>query len=526
VYKNQQQTLHKEFILKINIMIERKMPPILEIPLDENEEIHEECGVFVIAALESVTKRLVEGTKELENRGYHAAGAYVFDGEKFVGHKAEGKASEVLTDDIVSEIDSQVPNPKTGIGHTRYATQGEGILPWSESNFASVLNGNADNAIKVAVDSGINFNSSEVTDGEAMAMSINQARQESGDVIAALQEEAPKFKGAFSMGFVESNKIIGMRDENGIRPLSIGSTTDGYVIASETSAMDKVGAEWVRDIAAGEIIVIDADNLDAGFESYSLPGDAEQKFCGMELAYFMKPNSKIGPEDNRISIGGFRSLLGRQLAAEFPVDSPDDYLVVGIPASGVPSAKEFANVQGITYGDEIIKKTIDLRSFQGKGSDERGIITIKKLAIDINALVDALWNEKTKQFRKLILGDDSVIRGNVIKNLVSALKERLDEIDVDDIEIEVISSFPMVKSGCHLGTASKTEDLLTYERDEQEMLEYTGVDKLHFISVEGFEKTAAPFVGKICRGCVKLEYPVDPISEEELTDLRDLLAAA
>jgi amidophosphoribosyltransferase len=118
------------------------------------------------------------------------------------------------------------------------------------------------------------------------------------------------------------------------------------VIASETSAMDKVGAEWVRDIAAGEIIVIDADNLDAGIESYSLPGDAEQKFCGMELAYFMKPNSKIGPEENRISVGGFRSLLGRQLAAEFPVDNPDDYLVVGIPASGVPSAKEFANVQG------------------------------------------------------------------------------------------------------------------------------------------------------------------------------------
>jgi glutamine phosphoribosylpyrophosphate amidotransferase len=207
VYKNQQQTLHKEFILKINIMIERKMPPILEIPLDENEEIHEECGVFVIAALESVTKRLVEGTKELENRGYHAAGAYVFDGEKFVGHKAEGKASEVLTDDIVSEIDSQVPSPKTGIGHTRYATQGEGILPWSESNFASVLNGNADNAIKVAVDSGINFNSSEVTDGEAMAMSINQARQESGDVIAALKKKPRNLKGLFLWVLLKATKL-------------------------------------------------------------------------------------------------------------------------------------------------------------------------------------------------------------------------------------------------------------------------------------------------------------------------------
>jgi amidophosphoribosyltransferase len=526
VYKNQQQTLHKEFILKINIMIERKMPPILEIPLDENEEIHEECGVFVIAALESVTKRLVEGTKELENRGYHAAGAYVFDGEKFVGHKAEGKASEVLTDDIVSEIDSQVPNPKTGIGHTRYATQGEGILPWSESNFASVLNGNADNAIKVAVDSGINFNSSEVTDGEAMAMSINLARQESGDVIAALQEEAPKFKGAFSMGFVESNRIIGMRDENGIRPLSIGSTPDGYVIASETSAMDKVGAEWVRDLAAGEIVVIDANNLSAGVESHSLPGETEQKFCGMELAYFMKPNSKIGPAENRISVGDFRGLLGRQLAAEFPVDNPDEYFVVGIPASGVPSAKEFANVQGIAYGKDIIKKIKDIRSFQGGNANERSIMTTKKLAINIEELLSELWNEKTKQYRKLILGDDSVIRGNVIKNLVSGLNKRFNELGIEDIEIDVISSFPMVKSGCHLGTASKTEDLLTYERDEQEMLEFTGVDNLNFISVEGFEKTAAPFVGKICRGCVMLEYPVDPVTDEELIDLRDLLAAA
>jgi amidophosphoribosyltransferase len=527
VYINQQTALHKEVILKINIMTERIKPLVLEVPLDaELDEIHEECGVFVIAALESVTSRLIEGTKELENRGYHAAGAYVSDGERFIGYKSEGKATEVLTDDVATHIQSQIPNPKIGIGHTRYATQGEGSLPWTDGDYALALNGNVDNAIRVALDSGISFTSHEVTDGEAMAMSLNQVRQESGDLVTALQQEAPKYQGAFSMGFVESGKIFGMRDTHGIRPLSVGKTPDGFVIASETSAMDKVGAEWIRDIAPGEIIEIDSNNLDYGIESHSLPGEADQYFCGMELAYFMKPNSKIGPEENRISIGDFRRLLGRQLAEEFPIDNPDDYLVVGIPASGVPSSEEFAKVQGITYGEDIIKKIVDSRSFQGSDSNERSIITTKKLAIDAELLVKALWNEETQQYRKLILGDDSIIRGNVIEKLVNVLNKRFDELGIDGIGIDVISSFPLVKSGCHLGTASKTKDLLSYNRTKHEMLEFTGVDNLNFISVEGFEQTAAPFIGKICKGCVKLEYPVDPVSEEELIDLRDMLAAA
>jgi amidophosphoribosyltransferase len=508
-------------------MIERINSPILEVPLDEElDEIHEECGVLVIAGLKSVTERLIEGTIELENRGYHSAGAYVSDGNKFIGYKARGSASEVLTGDVVAEMLAQMPQPKTGISHTRYATHGEGSSPSTFNDFASALNGNVDNAIKVAVDSGISFSSHEVTDGEAMAMSIDQARKSNGDLVSALQQKAPKFKGAFSMGFVEGGKILGMRDIHGIRPLSIGKTPDGYVIASETSAMDRIGAEWVRDIDAGEIVVIDADNLAAGIESHKLPGKAKQNFCGMELAYFMKPNSKIGPEGNRISVGDFRRLLGLQLAAEFPVENPDDYVVVGIPASGVPSSEEYAKAQGIKYGEGIIEKIIDLRSFQGEDSAARSIITIKKLAIDTEALVNALWNEETQQFRKLILGDDSVIRGNVIRNLVLALNERFNEMDIDDIEINVLSSFPMVKSGCHLGTASKTKDLLTHRRTGQEMLDYTGVNSLNFISVEGFERTAAPFVGKVCGGCVKLEYPVDPVPEEDLIDLRDMLIAA
>ncbi len=484
------------------------------------DEPHEECGVFVIVSPNSVTNRLLAGTVALENRGYHAAGAYVFNGKKFVGHKAKGPASEVLTDEVAQEINMRAPNATTGIGHTRYSTDsGEGYLPWIDDDFGCVHNGNVQNAVLVAMDNGISFNA-HVTDSVAMGMSINQARKECGDLVIALQQEAPKFQGAFSMGFVEGNKIVGMRDPNGIRPLSIGKLPDGgYTIASETTAFDKVGAEWLRDVEAGEIVVIDGDNLEAGIQSYSLTQDVSPEFCAMELAYFEQPTSEVGPAENRIPIWDLRRLLGKQMAAEHPVDNPDNYLVIGVPASGLPSAKQYANELGIAFRDDIITKIQKTRSFQGESREEREIVTDNKLAIDAEALLEALWDEKTQKFKELIVVDDSIIRGNVIRRL----KKRLDTIA--DLRVTVISAFPMVKSGCHLGTASKTEDLLTYGRDLEEMHEFTGVDSLLYISSEGFDNVVAPFVGKVCKGCVKLEYPVEPLPEEEQIDLMELLAA-
>ncbi|MDB5163833.1 MAG: amidophosphoribosyltransferase [Candidatus Saccharibacteria bacterium] len=499
--------------------IEDVMVNEFEAPVNFNrpeieEKPHEECGVVVVIARDegNVAKYLYEGLYGVKNRGHDALGALAYGKHGFVGVKGLGEI-EVVLPEGAGPIYEKAPNATIAIGHVRYSTVSkensvrdqEAILPWQDEakEFAGSMNGNVINALDIARAYGISPEDCP-SDAVAILRTIHKRALELEDPIAAIKEIAPQLKGAYCIAIAYGNKVIGFRDPHGIRPFSIGRTLDGgLMLASETKALDLAGAEYIRDIKPGEIVEIDQADPLLEIKSHWLDVPKLLKFCGLEVAYLMDPESRL----SGYRVADLRYRLGQALAEEFKIENPEEYIVVGVPDSGIFAAKGFADALGIPYRQLIVKnedQDTHKRSFLASTQEERQQISEDKLYIYEDEVIG----------KKIITIDDSVVRGNVL----AGLNRRLREAGAQ--EIRNYTPFPMILHGCHQGVASKTEDLLTFGRTFDEMVAYvSSPDHLGYISQNRYVATLSPLIGGLCMGCIDGDYPVPlPVAAARQTE--------
>ncbi len=445
----------------------------------------EECGLFgVWAPGEEVSKLIFFGLYALQHRGQEAAGMAVSDGHKLVVDKDLGLVAQVFNEFKLAALDGHI-----GIGHTRYSTTGsttwENAQPtYRTRNGGSIAlghNGNLTNTLELAalVHEKTGHLPRATTDSDVITALL---AQHTGSLEEAIVEVMPKLRGAFSLAIMDETTVYGVRDPNGVRPLSIGRlASGGWVIASETCALDIVGAQFVRDVEPGEIVAVDADGLRSVV--YAKP---EPKLCIFEYVYLARPDSILQEQ----TVHDVRREMGRQLADESPVEAD---LVIGVPDTGPVAAAGFAERSGIPYGEGLIKNRYVGRTF----IQPTQTIRQQGIRLKLNPLRAAVKG------KRLIVVDDSIVRGNTTRQIVGLLREA----GATEVHLRITS--PPVKWSCFYGidTGDRTE-LLASALTVDEIRDYLGVDTLAYLNLDRLvAATGAPGAG-FCDACFTGQYPV------------------
>ena len=433
---------------------------------------------------EHVSPYVYYGLYAIQHRGQVSAGIAV-NNNGFVDYVKElGLVNDVFTNDIINRLRGNI-----AIGHVRYAAHFEAR---DKANAQPLVIGYKKGALGICLDSSIvNFRKireeMEDTgaifqtdlDTEVFATLIAKYHKDDFNqaVIAALKD----VRGSYAMVALTNDRIVAARDPQGLKPLSIGKTGDNYIIASETVAFDTIGAEFVRDVEPGEVVMINKDGLSTIYKN-----PLERSLCIFELVYLARPDSMI---DNK-SVYMTRYESGKELYREFETEAD---IVIGAPDSGIDAAIGYAEASGIPYTKGIIKNKYVGRTFiqPTQAIREQGV------RIKLNAL-----NENIKG-KSLILVDDSIVRGTTIKRTVKMLK------DAGAREVHVRISSPPITHCCHLGVNTPDkENLIASHMSIKEIEEITGADSLYYISLEGLIKAAGGNNG-FCKGCFTGSYPVD-----------------
>ncbi|HBR03651.1 MAG TPA: amidophosphoribosyltransferase [Ruminiclostridium sp.] len=457
---------------------------------DIDEEIHEACGVFGIINQDDFdTARLVYfGLYALQHRGQESCGIAINDDGNITGQKGIGLVPEVFTDKILDRLEG-----KAAIGHTRYSTTGGNsiencqplIINYKDGRIALAHNGNLVNASKIRCDlenQGAIFQTS--TDSEVIANLISRYGLGCNDLVEILKKTMDVIEGSYALVILTQKRLIGIRDPWGLRPLCIGKLGNSYILASENCAFDTVGAEFIRDVEPGEIIIIEEGSIKSVRTNYKRP----HKFCIFEHIYFARPDSII----DGASIYQSRLEAGKLLAIEHPAEAD---LVVGVPDSGITAAIGFSRQSGIPYGEALIKNRYVGRTFIQPTQKLRE----QSVNIKLNAL------RKEIEGKRIVLIDDSIVRGTTTKIIVQMLK------DASAKEIHMRISSPPVLNPCYFGIdiASK-ENLIAANYSIEEIKELIAADSLGFLSVASLLKTpvgAPPH--SFCTGCFTGEYPME-----------------
>ncbi len=439
------------------------------------ERLHDACGIVGIYAPEvdgehsDVRHYLTLALTALQHRGQESAGMAVYDGEgKIVNRVGMGKVREVFSD-----TGDKLPQTRCGIGHVRYSTTGSScvenagpfVVGQEHSTYAAIAvahNGNLVNgpALRAQLPQEL-LNST--TDSEAIALFLLYAEGETlrERVIAIF----PLLRGAYSLVILAEGKLYAMRDPWGMRPLCIGRIGSHWVIASESCALDRIGATFIRRVAPGELITID----EQGMRSEILVHTVRKTLCVFEYIYFSDATSQL----NGRYVYTVREALGNELAREHPVEAD---LVVPVPDSSIPAALGYAAAAGIPYGHAIIKNRYSDRTFIKP--DQR----LRQLEVDLKF---NLVKPKIDGAR-LIIVDDSIVRGNTMKRLVAALRHQ------GAREIHLRSSAPPLRHPCHFGIDIPREaELIAAGRSVQEIADYIGVDSVGYLSLPGLGRAIA-----------------------------------
>ncbi|WP_344586230.1 amidophosphoribosyltransferase [Actinomadura vinacea] len=450
------------------------------------------CGVFGVwvppseAGRAEVSKLTYYGLYALQHRGQESAGIAVSDGSRTVVFKDMGLVAQVFDESVLNTLRGHL-----AVGHNRYSTTGsptwENAQPTFRSTDAGGLalthNGNLINTPELAarLDPGV---LTATTDTEVLTALL--ATRAGGDPMAAAREILPVVRGAYSLVFMDESTLYAARDPEGIRPLVLGRLEDiGWVVASETAALDIVGARFVREIEPGELIAIDGDGVRA--ERFA---EARPKGCLFEYVYLARPDTTIAGR----SVQATRVEVGRRLAREHPVEAD---LVIPTPESGTPAAIGYAEASGIPYGQGLVKNSYVGRTFIQPSQ------TIRQLGIrlKLNPLREAI------EGRRLIVVDDSIVRGNTQRAIVAMLR------DAGAAEVHVRISSPPVAWPCFYGIdfASRAE-LIAGNLSVEEIRDSLGADSLGYISLD--ELIAASQIPKdnLCRACFDGVYPI-PVEE-------------
>jgi amidophosphoribosyltransferase len=440
------------------------------------------CGVFGIRSPGRDVARLTYfGLFALQHRGQEAAGIAVSDRGHLTVLREMGLVAHVFDEQQLQALPGEA-----AIGHTRYSTTGAN--KWANAQ-PLVHHGRART---VALGHNGNLVNVEDLRDELLADGVGLGSGLDSEVIAALlaRDPAPlaeavagtmeRLQGAYSVTALVEGTLVAFRDPLGFRPLTLGQIGDDWVVASETCALDLIGAEFVRDVRPGEVVWIDEDGLHA---AQAVPA-GRSALCIFEHVYFARPDSRVGG----VEVHGARVRMGERLAHEAPVEAD---LVIGIPDSGTPAAIGFSKASGIPFNEALIKNRYVARTFiqPEQGMREQGI------RMKFNPLDEV-------QGKRIVAVDDSIVRGNTMRQLVAML------VDAGAAEVHVRISSPPVVSPCFYGIDMADEDeLAAAHRSVEEMREHIGATSLHYLSVEGMQESTTLPEGSTCRACFTRDYP-------------------
>ena len=469
--------------------------PSLSLDAEGDDHPKDACGVFGVYAPGAPVAHLTfEGLHTLQHRGQESAGMAVSDGDTITIVKDMGLVTNVFDERTLAPLKGHL-----AIGHTRYSTTGSST--WrnaqpvyrepGESGFALGHNGNLTNTEALAREAGmlpgmVTSDSDLVAELIATCFPADEHGHSDGrDLERALGKVLPRLHGAFSFVLMDSAHVIGVRDPNGFRPLCLGKVDTGWVLASETSALDVIGAHFVREIDPGEMIVIDATGWRS--ERPFPPERVDPRLCLFEFIYIARPDSQLYGKE----VHGARGRMGELLAEQAPVDAD---MVMGVPQSGVPAAEGYARRSGIPYGQGLVKNPYTHRTFIAPSQELRRQGVRRKL----NPLRGNVAG------KRLVVVDDSIVRGTTQRAIARMLR------DAGATEVHVRITSPPYKWPCFYGvdTGSRSE-LLAANMSTSEMQDYLGVDSLAFLSLDGLERAVgAPGAG-FCNACLTGRYPTD-----------------
>ena len=461
--------------------------------------LHEECGVFGMYDFDGgdVASTIYYGLFALQHRGQESCGIAVSETNgpkgKVTSYKGMGLVNEVFTQDNLEPMHGDI-----GVGHVRYSTAGAStrenaqplVLNYVKGTLALAHNGNLINAMELRKDleyTGAIFQTT--IDSEVIAYHIARERLNSNSVEEAVGRAGQKIKGAFALVVMSPRKLVGARDPYGFKPLCIGKRDNAYILASETCALDTIGAEYVRDVLPGEIVTITPEGGIQSDLSLALPKEKEAR-CIFEYIYFARPDSHI----DGVSVYASRIKAGRFLAMDSPVDAD---LVVGVPESGNAAALGYSLQSGIPYGTAFVKNGYVGRTFiKPKQSSRESSVRVK-----LNVLKEAVDG------KRIIMIDDSIVRGTTSDRIVKMLR------DAGATEVHVRISSPPFLWPCYFGTdIPEREQLIAYNRSIEDIRKIIGADSLGYLGVERLEEMVGGL--SICKGCFTGTYPMEPPKED------------
>ncbi|MER3472860.1 MAG: amidophosphoribosyltransferase [Armatimonadota bacterium] len=448
----------------------------------------EECGVFgIYAPGEDVARITFFGLYALQHRGQESAGIAVSDGERVLVHKEMGLVSQVFDEETLSYLRGHI-----AIGHTRYSTTGSSVLRNAQpiicespiGTLAVAHNGNLVNAVHLRLrlqEAGVHFHSTN--DSEIIARLLATELAENRDPLEAVRRVMQEISGAYSLVILMPHHLLAVRDPYGVRPLGLGRINGHYVVASETCALNVVGAEFVREIEPGEVVLIDANGIR---EEQALPLQ-RHSLCMFEFIYFARPDSHIY---NR-TLHEVRRRMGQELAREHP--APGAQVVIPIPDTGIPAALGFAQASGIPYAEGLIKNRYIQRTFIQPDQRMRDL----GVKIKLNPLREVISG------RKLVMVDDSIVRGTTTGKIVRMLFEA----GAKEVHVRITS--PPIRYPCFYGIDMATrEELVAATHSVEEIRRMIGATSLGYLSIEGMLRAVRMKRHHFCLACFDGKYPI------------------
>jgi amidophosphoribosyltransferase len=460
------------------------------------DSVKDECGVFgIYAPGEAVAKLTYYGLYALQHRGQESAGIAVSDGDTTTVIKDMGLVSQVFTERDLNNLQGHI-----AVGHVRYSTTGstnwENAQPVHKGNdrwsLSLAHNGNLVNATELRrrlERRGAEFQST--SDSEIIAeLVISSSRK---TIESSVKDAIRQIKGAYSLVMMTEDKLIGVRDPNGVRPLSLGQMNGHYVLSSETCGLDVIGAEFLRDILPGEMVVIDAK----GLTSYRIAEEAKPSLCIFEFVYVARPDSRLYGR----TVAEARKRMGRELAKESPADAD---LVIPVPDSGNAAAQGYAEASGIPYGEGFVKNRYIGRTFIQPSQ------TIRQLGIrlKLNPLREVI------QGKRLVVVDDSIVRGNTSKKIVRMLKK------AGAKEVHMRISSPPIEWPCFYGIdTAERRRLIAANLSVEQIQTFLGAESLRYLSHKGLVKAVGSPKNDFCMACFDGQYPIPIPSRLKITKL-------
>jgi amidophosphoribosyltransferase len=449
------------------------------------ESPKEECGLFgVWAPGDEVARLTYFGLFAQQHRGQESAGIAVSDGSNILVYKDLGLVSQVFNEATLTTLHGDL-----AVGHTRYSTTGS--TTWDNAqpvfktdgvrSIALGHNGNLVNTSELA--RRVRGAGLATTDSDIVTTMIADRTPDAGSIEAAAMEVLPELRGAFCFVFMDERSVFAARDSHGVRPLSIGRLPNGFVVASETCALDIVGATLVRDVEPGELVRID----DRGLHTRRFIESPKRSLCVFEVVYLARPDSRLRER----SVHEARREMGRILAREHPADAD---LVIAVPTTGHSAAQGFSEVSGIPYGDGLYKNTYVGRTFiqPSQSLRDRGV------KLKLNPLPDSIRG------KRLVVVDDSIVRGTTTKQIVQALRE------AGAAEVHIRITCPPIQWPCFYGIDMPTrQELIAADLTVDQIRSYVSADSLGYLSLEGMVAAAGDGKETFCRACFDGEYPID-----------------